>query len=146
MYVQARSALLGKDINLGEQNARKSRPLFLPFVGWFNAMEFDDGEAVELDAILSHVVYGLLREDLIEDEFRYGSGDSLPGGKDFGEGGLIYRITPLGVELCCAAHGIRSHLRRAFLDPAVSFEIATPIEMAGQFGLVADMPPRAQTN
>jgi len=143
MYVAAQKSLAGRDINLGEQAVRRSHPMFMPFGDWIPAMDFSADEVTDLNGILSHVVAGLLREGLIEDEFRFGKGDTLGLGKDISlGGGIVYRITLLGIELFASAHGIRSDPRRAFLDPATPFDLETPMKTVGASGLVNDLQPQ----
>jgi hypothetical protein len=142
MYSQAQRALVGTELNLGQQQVRRSRALFLPFNGFPRAMDLNTDEFADFSALLSHTLHGLIREELMEDEFKYGSADHLRGGgvQDFGVGGVIYRVSPLGMELYCAAHGIRGNPLTNFIDPDIEFRIEPPVEMIGSFGLVADLP------
>ena len=65
------------------------------------------------------------------------------GAKDYGMGGLIYRIRPLGVELWCAAHGIRGDFLREFLNPKVNFDVNPDIILGDDFGLITALPEYA---
>jgi hypothetical protein len=65
------------------------------------------------------------------------------GNHDVGLGGWIYRISAQGVELFCAAHGIKGNYLQAFLDPKATFIISEPIPLVGNFGLVSSLPETA---
>jgi hypothetical protein len=143
MYSTARRALVGAELNLGMDTERRAKPLFLPYSGLPVALDLTDEEIRDFAALLTHVVSGLVREELIEDEFSYGPAEhisTINPRKDFGDGGLIYRVRPLGVELYCAAHGVRGNPLGRFIDPDVEFRIASPVAIGESFGLVADLP------
>ena len=146
MYMQARRAFVGKDISLGEQDVRCREPLFLPLDGLVDAMDLSPREVADVGDYLMHTVHGLIREGLIENQFAYGDDECLrrlggAGNPDFGEGGVIYRVTPLGIELFCGAHGVSGDALTKFKDPEIEFSVELPIPMAGPFGLVSDLPP-----
>jgi hypothetical protein len=146
MYAGARRALVGNtSLNLGMQRERAETPLFLPFAAAGTLLDLSDEERQDANALISHIVHGLVREELIEDNFLYGSGTHLRteggGPFEFGDsGGLIYRITALGVELFTAAHGMRGHPGRQFLDPENEFAIESPILLPPELGLLSALP------
>jgi hypothetical protein len=143
MYSVAQEALASEDLNLGEQAQRERYPLFLPFEGFTSAMDLTGEELADFSGILLHIVNGLLREGLIEDHFAYGGAASIRaqhGNRDFGSGGLVYRITTLGIELFCAAHGMRGEATGNFQSPPAEFSLDCEIPLEGDFGLVNDIP------
>lgn len=68
-------------------------------------MEFTKVELEKFDFLISHVVYALLREDLIGERYKAGSSASLsiPG---VDEAGFVLDPTVPGAELFMRAHGI----------------------------------------
>jgi hypothetical protein len=87
---------------------------------------------------------GLIREQLLEEHFAFGPAEHLRtgagGGKrDFGAGGIIYRISALGIELFCTAHAIRGHPPSRFVDPEIDFQFETSIPTTGG-GLLDALP------
>jgi hypothetical protein len=144
LYAQARNALAGRDLNLGEQSVRKTNVLFLPMADFLAGMDFSNAEMVDFAGVLSHVVHGLIREGLLEDEFRYGGPSalgSMTSGPDFRPmGGILFRITPLGIELFMMAHGLgRGHPMSTYVDSRVNLEFDTSVAVSTA-GLVADLP------
>jgi hypothetical protein len=86
LYAQGRKGLVGKDLNLGEQNVRRANALFMSLQDFISGMDFRSSEMADFSGVLSHVVHGLLHEGLIEDEFRYGGPadlGSVTSGPDF---------------------------------------------------------------
>lgn len=65
----------GEDINLLDGNERAKTVFYIPFDDYFPAMALEETE--DHNAILSHVVYGLEREALIDSRFGYGESENL---------------------------------------------------------------------
>ena len=72
MYATARRALVGDDINLGMEAERRVRPMFLSYRWIFAACGLTQDEADDFAAINSHIISGLVREQLIEEHYAYG--------------------------------------------------------------------------
>ena len=84
---------------------RKKMQLFMPFQGYFEAMEFTQQERNNRQ-ILSHIFFGFHADGLIENTWRFGPPESL---KELVSGvtnaGIICTPTALGVELLLWAFG-----------------------------------------
>lgn len=78
---------------------------FIPLSVYAQAMAF--GEKEDGPAILSHALFGLHRERLIEDDFHFGDSPFLKQhAADVARPGLIVVPSALGVELCLWAYGL----------------------------------------
>ncbi len=81
--------------------------IFLPFAGYFSAMDFSEKEMSQAGQLLNHVLFGLSAEDLIEGLiWQYGPKDSIS--KLFAEaqdGGIVCGPSALGAELFLWAFG-----------------------------------------
>jgi hypothetical protein len=143
MYAGARPSLIGSDCRLGLQHERaRGAKFFMTFECFVRSLEFSTDEGPDLNAILSHAVHALLREGLIDDLFAYGPADALreAHGNRFQTGGLVYVISPFGIELFCSAHGHRGEAISAFTDPKIDFEFEEEVDIAPAPILVKDMP------
>jgi hypothetical protein len=142
-YSQAQQTLAGSGLNLAARNISRSNALFMSWDGYRTALDMSQEEEEDFDAIVLHVLSGLHREGLIDDHFLYGPAEHLRANeeaRDFGTGGVIYRVTPLGIELFCAAHGMRGNPLVNFERSPDAFTIDAPIDIQGTFGLVHDLP------
>lgn len=144
-YTLARRALVGMDLNLSTLADRRANQLFVPLHDYITSMEFSGEEVHELPSIVSHSLYGLGREDLLKPR-AWGASkhlrESPRWNKDFGPaGGFVFEVTMLGVELFCAAHGLRAHeFAAAFLDPNSDFTDATAIPIEAEVVRFEDLP------
>jgi hypothetical protein len=113
------------------------------------AMDLSEEEESEWDTIFPHVLHGLIRETLIEERFGSGPPEALRGpfaSLDYPSNGLIFTISPLGVELFAAAHGKAGQAVSVFIDPELSFEIEEPIELGEGFGPLNALSPYEPVN
>jgi len=103
-YSVVRALYEGMAENLATLDGRQKLKTFVPMQSYALAMEFSGSE--NLDTILSHVMFGLSREALIEPEFFCGdaklmmtqhAGIRVPG--------IMFSPSALGVELFLWAHG-----------------------------------------
>ena len=94
--------------------------IFIPLQSYGVALQLTPEENFE--AIAQHVLFGLSREGLIEDEFRMGNEELIRQSFPEAEGpGLLITPSALGVELFHWAHGL-GHLPIAdFLKPETTF-------------------------
>jgi hypothetical protein len=115
-YTIVKSLYGGVDANINLGEGRMKLNTFLPVSTYHQALEFSDRE--NYDAILSHVMFGLAREVLIEQSFMYGSPEILRNAyPKVDQHGILFSPSPLGVELYLWAHG-RGHLGvHDFLKP-----------------------------
>jgi hypothetical protein len=144
MYSIARRAFVGGAVNLGEEDERRANPLFVSYRDLVSGLDLTPGEQADFQSINIHVINGLMREELIEGHFSFGTAEHLRSrgyvDRDYGDGGLIYRIRPLGIELFCSAHGVRGYPLIAFKDPAANFEIDLGVAVGEGSCLVTELP------
>jgi len=113
------------DINIAHPEGRSSMETYIPFNVYDKAMEFDKDENYPI--ILDHVMFGLRKEHLIEDFFRYGNKEFLGKVRKVDGDGIIFQPSTLGAELFLWAYG-RADLRNTdFLRPANKFEIDSKV-------------------
>ncbi len=146
LYAAARPRLIGTAANLGLDTERKQEAkLYVSFTTLIRGFDLSDEEHRNFGGILSHTLHALLREDLLEHEFFLSSGEQLrlnQGGKAYDEeGGLIYVVSPLGMELFCHAHGVRRDFLTAYTDPAITLEVDAKIDLGAGAQRFMDMPP-----
>jgi hypothetical protein len=118
----------GSSENIAMPEGRNRLQTFVPITGYFTAMEFRKGE--DAWGILSHVMFGLSREALIEDNFLFGGPEALRS-RFAGAGlpGILFLPSGLGVELFLWAHG-RGDLRVPdILNPAVQLTPNAQVEI-----------------
>ena len=84
--------------------------ILLPFSSYQRSMEFSESEIKQFNMLLSHSLFGLDKEGLIE-KFAFGAPKNLRTGMDKegfhtpAEGGIRVTPSPLGAELFLWAHG-----------------------------------------
>lgn len=113
---------------------RPKMQIFLPFSGYFQAMDFSEKEMEQTGQLLNHVFFGLSAEDLIEgSHWQYGPKDSIS--KLFAGaqgGGIVCGPSALGAELFLWAFGRADQLLEFIFDktfqPAV---FAAPLHVDG---------------
>jgi hypothetical protein len=139
-YTLLRSVFQGCDINLGVPSGRSQCKLFMPFASYVVALEFSPSENASL--IVSHVMFGLARENLIEDQFEFGPVEHIKKSlQDAADGGLMFSPSALGIELFLWAHG-RGDLRlNSILDPSITLSSKAKLKTAPGIRGVA-MPER----
>lgn len=109
----------GHSANIGDPAERASLRLFIPVDTYTAAME-PSLEERRMEMI-SHVMFGLTRENLIEQNFLFGMPEALK--RDFPDAqsaGILVNPSALGVELFLWAHGKGQSRLGDFLDSAVS--------------------------
>lgn len=125
-YSMIRILYEGSTENLGVPEGRHHLRIFVPITAYFAAMEFGKGENVS--AIVGHVLFGLSREALIEEAFRFGSAEHLRAEYIAADSpGILFAPSALGVELYLWAHGGGDLPLTAILDPTVPLRSATQI-------------------
>jgi hypothetical protein len=93
------------------------------------AMEFTS--AGNLGTIISHPMFGLVRENLIENTFELGPLEHIRSRFAAAEQpGILITPSALGVELYLWAHGLGDSPLNAILDPRVEFSSAIRISTA----------------
>jgi hypothetical protein len=114
----------GATENIGAQQGRLRLKTFIPIAAFGTAMEFGPGERLEV--LLGHVMFGLVRETLIDNSFAFGPPNEIqmlyP---QAGEPGLVISPSPLGVELFLWAHGRGDLAANAILNAAIELRAET---------------------
>jgi hypothetical protein len=124
--------------NIGIPQGRMRLKTFVPTPAYCSAMKFGAGE--NGGVILSHVMFGLAREALIEDHFQYGGVDHLRAdyaGADMP--GILFSPSALGVELFLWAHGKGDLKLTDILSPAV--QLTSDIQMKVTPGIRSTLFP-----
>jgi hypothetical protein len=143
LYSVARHALAGTDARLRIKQERVDAALFVSYPCFMDAMDLDDSERDDFDSLWLHIINGLQREDLLDDEYIYGPAEHLQRWYprvDFGRGGVVFRTATLGIELFAAAHGQRGDPVHTFVDPDSDFGTVAGVHLEGAFGLLESMP------
>jgi hypothetical protein len=138
LYCAARAACLSlPEVELSDVAGRERvGDFFLRFPQFFFTLDLSDDEMGNLQALLNHAFVGLHREGLIGARWHFStdaenvSGSIAGQGHVYTRGGLVYRISPFGIELFCAAHGFSGESASTFTDPDSNFEagMSTSIE------------------
>jgi hypothetical protein len=121
-YRIVRTLFLGTGISVTTSEGRNKLKSFVPYSVYLPAMDFAAAEAGEINSIMSHVMFGLARERLIEDEFHFGGVDYIK--RYYATAttpGFIFIPSALGVELLLWATGQgRLHISQ-FLTKDITF-------------------------
>ena len=124
----------GDSLTVLQPEGRNRLQTFIPVKSWAIAMEFSDKE--NLQTILQHVMFGLLREGLIEQDFTFGPAEEMK--RHVGEtatSGILFKPSALGVELFYWAYGKGDIGIERFLEPTITFVSGVKINTApGFFG------------
>ncbi len=145
MYAQAQRDLAGsEDLNLGVLGERRRHArFFVPWEVWLRSMEFSERELKDLPGIIEHVTSGLIRETLIDPEWANGSPEMLRkvASRVYPDpGGMVYTVSPLGMELFTAAHGTHGSPKTEFVSSEGEFEFEIAIDLGEGFSNVQDLP------
>lgn len=138
LYKVARDLHAGRQgINVGVAEGRRALECFIPFSVIERALPLS--RAGQFD----HALFGLGRLDLLEPvPWMYGDADAIR--KHYAkaeDGGLVFTPSALGIELFLWAHGHADRDIRDYLDPGLTFELTTAVDIPG--GSVATRIPRA---
>jgi hypothetical protein len=112
----------GQPFNIGDSKDRREMELFIPFTTYTQAMDFTLEESNKFVNILTHSIWGLNKEDLI-DQIHYGPVDFIQKKySDAKESGIILQPTSLGVELFMWAYGHGQRADNDFFSPEIQFK------------------------
>ena len=144
-YSQCQRALAGMAFPIGQQSHRRSQAkYFLALNDYANGMDFSGAEIPEIAAIATHAIIGLVREELIDDDYQLGQHADLrrlnPRYDFPSNGGLTFAPSMLGIELYCAAHGIKGNYAARFLGSAEGFAFDAVVTAGESSSLVRDLP------
>lgn len=104
---------------------RPKMQIFIPFSGFFHAMDFNQEESNQLSQLLTHIFFGLASEDLIErTDWQYGTKEHIkkifPGAT---ESGILCQPSALGAELFLWAFGLADKSLEYILKGECQFEV-----------------------
>ena len=138
LYCAVRAACIAlSDVDLSDVAGRERvGDFFVRFPQFFFSLELTDDQMGNLQAILTHALVGLHREGLIGTHWHFSTdrdnvSASIAGrGHAYPRGGLVFGVSPFGIELFCAAHGFSGDAARTFTDPKASFDtgMSTKVE------------------
>lgn len=116
-YSVIKSLFEGTDRKMNSFENRKEMMTFLPMEIFIKAMDFTGQEEEILSSLKAHSLFGLSKEDLIENNFTYGTHKYIKERHPKATtGGIIYQPTILGVELFLCAHGYNEKNLYCLLD------------------------------
>lgn len=104
-YKLVKRHFTGNSVNMNDGNEWSDLEIFIPIETFYDAMDFTKEEAENWETFLSHVMWGLNKEDLITG-FSWGSKDVMK--KSFicaDSNGIIFQPTKMGIELFMWAFG-----------------------------------------
>jgi hypothetical protein len=128
-YSVVRTVFEGLEVNLGVQSGREQCRLFIPMESYFIALELAPNEPAHV--ILSHVMFGLVREGLLDNDFEFGGADHVKTKFPAADRpGLILAPSALGVELYLWALGRGELGTNSILDSALEQSAGVQITTA----------------
>ena len=131
-YHSLKSVFNGDKTNLNIESNRPKLKVFVSAEAYFHAMDFVQSEADQLTEILSHSIYGLVKEDLLDKYFQYGNADHLKqSNPSINSSGFIFQPTPLGIELFLWAYGKGNYSASNFLNTELEFKVDDKIKISG---------------
>lgn len=145
VYAGARASLqrrVAEDslVNLYQADERRGQRVYVPMEAIDSALRLDESADA---SVIPHCVYGLIRENLLDDVFDGGGGDHLR--SKFGrvlDAGYVLTLSIVGIELFMTAHGIRGvDPVGGYLDQACATPALEGVEMGlKQLVLVQYLP------
>lgn len=125
-YTLVREIFSGMNLNLGMVTERSQCKLYVPSDSFESGMDFRPDERVRV--LLTHILFGLHREGLIDADFEVGSTAEMQRYvPDADRPGLIFTPSALGIELFLWAHGRGDATISEILDPALRLESTVDI-------------------
>jgi hypothetical protein len=142
LYSVVRILYEGSTENLGLPEGRNRLKTFIPVSVYSSAMEFNEKEMKNFATILSHVMFGLAREALIDTTFRFGTAEHIKQMYPLCDSpGLIFQPSALGAELFLWAHGMGDVSIRDLINPKM--ELTSTINIPTGPGIRSvDFPER----
>jgi len=114
----------GTDHNIGEARCRNELEIYIPFEVYVQGMDFNPEEINKIEPILEHVIFGLQKESLIEDDFKFGALELMKSYfSNLQKPGIILQPSALGVELFLWAYGKADLIYQDYLKTTTIFPI-----------------------
>jgi len=124
IYATIRTLFAGRGLEFNAEG-RPKMGIFVPYPGYFAAMDFCKAELVNLPALLAHIFHGLYTDNLLGPDWWFGGREAIEkifaGAK---EGGILCQPSSLGAELFLWAFG---HSDKA-LEYLFSSELSATVE------------------
>lgn len=117
----------GTSISINLSEGRTKMETCVPFDVYFPAMEFDEQEKREV--LLTHIMFGLQKESLIEPTFGFGPTEVMRKYFKKATTGINFQPSILGVELFLWAYGKSNLTPDEFLNPANQFELDSRVNI-----------------
>ena len=140
LYAAGSRGLVGSTANFGLSSDRDATRLFLDMDVYQEAMDLVETE--DLNLVLSHAIHGLKTAGLIDPWFGTGDTDTLRRQHRFiPSPGIIYQLSPLGIELFLWAHALPNQNINHFLEGLSDrLETYTPIVIRSPAVKLAELP------
>ena len=129
LYHEIKKLYDGQSININESDKWIDLQTFISFHTFLNAMGFSDDEYCRWEIFLSHVLWGLSKEELITG-FSWGNKDRII--KTFPQthcGGVLFNPTKIGAELFMWAYGYGQFDVNDFFNPNIHFPNEHEVEI-----------------
>lgn len=128
LYHLIKTTYDGTDITPNTSEGRDKLGLCVPGSTYEAAMDFSENEDVNI--LLSHIMFGLAKEGLIENNFSIGSKESLQKiFKNAPTEGIIFQPSMLGIELFLWAYGKSDLTNKDFFQSNNNFEVDSNIKI-----------------
>ncbi|MDO1514552.1 hypothetical protein Q2T41_18005 [Maribacter confluentis] len=122
IYTAVKNHFDGQNLNIGESTDRRKMEIFIPYSTYLKGMDFTSEELANFDTLMTHSIWGLNKEELIEN-FSYGPADYLKTKfSDANESGIIIQPSNLGVELFMWAFGYGQKSNNEFFASETEFK------------------------
>jgi hypothetical protein len=127
-YSVVRSVHLGSSHSVLMRAGRAALRVCIPFRVFASAMGLEQGE--DANSIISHAIFGLKKEGLIDDEFVFGPRDYIQRlASAARNGGLVVGPSALGADLFLWANGLPRVPSGDFLSSAISIKPLAEVEI-----------------
>lgn len=128
-YELVKSHFNGNSVNMDDGNNWRDLEIFIPFETFYHAMDFTEEEADNWGNLLSHVMWGLNKEELITN-FSWGGEDHIKKKFKHAESnGIIFQPTKMGVELFMWAFGHGQKNPNDFFKEDITFSSEIEIQI-----------------
>lgn len=121
IYQAIKTHFDGYNLNISNSEDRNKMEIFIPYSSFNLAMDFTKEELYDFHALMTHSIWGLKKEELI-DTFQYGPEEYLKNRfKDVKSDGIIIRPSTLGIELFMWAFGVGQKHVQLFFSNEIKF-------------------------
>lgn len=130
LYMILKIIFKGEKINPGLPDGRNKMATFIPLDVFITSMDFQPDETDNLPSLLSHIIVGLVKENLIDSNYQFGEMEHLkkvyPAAD---QGGIIFGPSVYGLELFYWSQA-QSELEPVdFLDTDTKFQPISGVSM-----------------